>query len=266
MWPCLPSVSVAHTGPWQVTADHKSVLDFISSSWLHASPAATLPTATKWRKSNKKLTLDLGRGVETWETSSDRQHRDSLLRSGNDANRFYSFFLRFTECLILLLHFPLHVNEGVMPLCNQRGRKRSGKSVCWRVIDAGLITTKKRNSQAVEFKQDWFCSLNLLAWGKKKWLYDCVCVSCDAQHEKKEFTKRQRRRTYKAPEEMQHSVFVGAASGGGLLGWSGQVTPERPLRTQNTPVTPVSTVPASSAAPFVPSVSLLIDSARASSF
>lgn len=36
--------------------------------------------------------------------------------------------------------------------------------------------------------------------------------------------------TYNAPEEMHHSIFIGAAPSGGLLGWGCQVTPERPLK------------------------------------
>lgn len=35
---------------------------------------------------------------------------------------------------------------------------------------------------------------------------------------KKKSTNRRKQKTYEAPEEMQHSVFVGTATGGGLLG------------------------------------------------
>ena len=37
------------------------------------------------------------------------------------------------------------------------------------------------------------------------------------------------RETYKAPEEMHHSILIGLAASGGLQGRGGRMTPERPL-------------------------------------
>lgn len=175
------------------------------------------------------------------------------------------FFFFFAKRLILLLRFPLHVNEGVMLFCNQRGRRCSAQSVCECVIDAGLITTKK-NNQAVEFKRDWFCSLSLLAWGKKKKV-TLRLLACERRRATWEKATHQTEETANLQGPWRNATqrfrWCGAERRTAGVKWTGDpgMTPEDP----NTPVTFVSKFAAPSA-PCMASVSLLIGSAWASSF
>lgn len=119
------------------------------------------------------------------------------------------------------------------------------------MTDAGLITTKKKNNQAVEFKRGWCCWLNLLAWGKKmvtSWLRACE-LRCTTRE--KEIHQVEETANLQGPWRNATQRFrwcgVGRRTAGAKWTSDPGMTPED----ANTPVTSVSKFPASSAAPFL---------------
>lgn len=127
------------------------------------SASSPLEWSTKTRYCEKvRLTLDLGRGEETWETPSNKQMTEWLIGQGGRAEQQNSVVKQTDDWASPIPFF--YVNEGVKQLCDlwgSRGKQFDALFLrCCRGFDAkSRIQSKSKGKLTVRHWRKVVCSL-----------------------------------------------------------------------------------------------------------